>query len=562
MLTFMKHFFLAPKYQGEPEKTQDAQTTHRVAVALIGLSIIAIPFIFMLERPGRDHALYGSIGGFISLLFTIVLVKQQRIMIAKLIILGVNTSTLFAITYITGGFSRPTIITTLFILAMASLLFPKRGAVIYGALLLVLSTLLFFLGTIDLVPAPTIPDSAFSYYLLFIFTLVAVTIVQTIYSLNLQRSLNWIRLNEKELQEKNLVLNELREQLELRVEERTAELEQQTMQTEKRASQLEAISEVAGTISSLQEINELLPYVAKKISDRFDFYHTGIFMLSEDGKYAVLKAASSEGGQQMLARKHQLRVGKEGIVGFAISQRRAHIALDVGEDAVFFDNPELPATRSEIALPLIVGTDVIGVLDVQSEEPNAFSNEDIGVLTTLANQVAVAIQNANLFEQSQKSMKELETTFQRYISSEWQQFSEESSVIGYRAHQAGMDPITDLATEDNTPDTHQVPLKLRGATLGNLNIKMSETSDGFSQEEIVLVQAIADRLVMALESARLLEDSQRTTAKEHLVGDISSKISASIDMRNILQTAVEELGRNIPGSEVVIQLAGKDRAGG
>ena len=102
---------------------------------------------------------------------------------------------------------------------------------------------------------------------------------------------------------------------------------------------------------------------------------------------------------------------------------------------------------------------------------------------------------------------------------------------------------------------------LRGVTLGNLNIKMDETGE-FSQEEKGLIQAIADRLVMALESARLLEDSQRTTAKEQVVGEIATKIGASINMRNVLQTAVEELGRAIPGSEVVIQLSGKGESGG
>ena len=562
MFTSIKNFFTAPQYEEDPEKTQDARTTHRVAVALLALAVISLPFISRLGSPEREYALYGTAGGTILWFLTIILVKRQKNVVAKIIILGVNSFNLLAVTYITGGFARPTITTTLFLLAMASLLFPIRGAVIYGAILLISSTVLFSLGDVGLVPAPTIPDNELSFYLVFIFTLIATTIIQTISSSNLLRSLTWIRISEKELKERNLALNELREQLELRVEERTAELEQQTRQSEKRASRLEAISEVANTISSLQEINQLLPYVAKTISERFDFYHTGIFLLSEDRKYAILQAVSSEGGQQMLARKHKLRIGQEGIVGFAVSQRRARIALDVGEDAVFFDNPELPATRSELALPLIVAGDVIGVLDVQSEEPNAFSNEDIEVLTTLANQVAVAIQNARLFEQSQKAMQELETTFQRYISSEWQQFSAESKVVGYRARQAGLEPITDQVSEDDTSSFHNFPLKLRGVTLGKLNIKMDETSGNFSQEEIGLIQAIADRLVMALESARLLEDSQRTTAKEQVVGEIATKIGASINMRNVLQTAVEELGRAIPGSEVVIQLEGKNGSGG
>ena len=346
--------------------------------------------------------------------------------------------------------------------------------------------------------------------------------------------------------------------LEQRVAERTSALEGSALLIEHRASQLETIAEVASSVASLQDVNHLLPYITKTVSERFGFYHTGIFLLSENKEYAVMRAASSDGGQKMLARKHQLRIGQEGIVGFAIDQKRARIALDVGEDAVFFNNPELPATRSEIALPLIVGEEVIGALDVQSEEPNAFSNEDIRVLTTLANQVAVAIKNARLYEQSQEAMRELENTFQRYISSEWRQFANQSQFIGYRARQTGLEPITDTMQESDTNNGVKVPLVLRGVTLGSLEIKMDEAPEGISQEELGLVQAIADRLALAMESARLLEDSQRLAAKEQMVGDITTKISASINMKNVLQTAVEELGRAIPGSEVIIQLSQQD----
>ena len=349
-------------------------------------------------------------------------------------------------------------------------------------------------------------------------------------------------------------LQELVTNLETRVEERTEALEAQTRQTQQRASQLETISNVASTVSSLQELDQLLPYITQIVSERFDFYHKGIFLLSDDKEYAVLRAANSEGGQKMLARKHQLRVGQEGIVGFAVHQKQARIALDVGSDAVFFDNPDLPATRSEMALPLIVGEEVIGALDVQSEQSNAFSDEDIAVLTILANQVAVAIQNARLFEQSQKAIQELERTFQRYIRGEWQQFAAQSDVMGYRARQTGLEPITALTQGDESTDGIRVPISLRGVTLGNLNIKMDETVIEFSQEELSLVQTIADRLALAMESASLLEDSQRRAAKEQQISEISAKIGGSINLRNVLQTAVEELGRSIPGSEIVIQL--------
>ena len=260
----------------------------------------------------------------------------------------------------------------------------------------------------------------------------------------------------------------------------------------------------------------------------------------------------------MLARKHQLRVGKEGIVGFVVDQKRARIALDVGDDAVYFNNPDLPATRSEMALPLIIGKNVIGVLDVQSEQSNAFSNEDIEVLSTLANQVAVAIENARLFQQSQDALNELDKTFQRYISSEWRQFAGQAKVLGYRAYKEGLEPITKAhklaKSKSHNGNTQKVAIKLRGITLGTLNVDMGERTQSYSEEEINLIQTVADRLALAMESARLLDESQRTAAKEQVIGEITGKIGSSINLRNVLQTAVEELGQAIPGSEIEILL--------
>ena len=358
--------------------------------------------------------------------------------------------------------------------------------------------------------------------------------------------------NDMASQLRGLVTN-----LETRVSERTIELEESAKQIQKRAEQLQVISDISNSIASLQDIEKLLPQITNTISQAFGFFHVGIFLLDKEKKFAVLHAANSEGGKKMIARNHKLRTGQEGIVGYAVAQKRARIALDVGQDPVFFNNPDLPETRSELALPLLISGDAIGALDVQSEQPGAFSNEDIEVLGTLANQVAVAIENARLFEQAQLTLKELEKTLQRYVQNEWGQYSTVSSLKGYRAHEAGFEPITDLVQTNDKEATkssiHKTPITLRGVTIGNLDIDLGEQPREYTQEEIDIIQATAERVALALESARLLETSQRQAAKEQKIGEITAKIGASVNMRNVLQTAVEELGRSIPGSEVVIQ---------
>ncbi|MEP6896513.1 MAG: HAMP domain-containing protein, partial [Chloroflexota bacterium] len=160
--------------------------------------------------------------------------------------------------------------------------------------------------------------------------------------------------------------------LEQRVEERTAELVLANERNERRAKQFESISLVARTISSTRDLDSLLAQIAEVINREFGFYHIGIFLLDTAGEYAVLSASNSDGGKRMLKRSHRLKVGETGIVGYVTGTGRPRIALNTGADAVFFNNPDLPETHSEIALPLHIADQIIGALDVQSIEPNAF----------------------------------------------------------------------------------------------------------------------------------------------------------------------------------------------
>jgi len=192
-------------------------------------------------------------------------------------------------------------------------------------------------------------------------------------------------------------LRDLFETLESRVRERTRQLAEQNEALQLRSRQLQTVADVARNIVSTRQVDSLLTLVTRLVSERFGFYHAGIFLLDEPGEFAVLRAASSPGGIRMLERQHKLRVGQVGIVGYVTGTGEPRIATDVGEDAVFFNNPDLPETRSEMALPLKLGDLIIGALDVQSIEPDAFSQEDVALFTTLADQISVAIENANAY---------------------------------------------------------------------------------------------------------------------------------------------------------------------
>jgi GAF domain-containing protein len=181
-------------------------------------------------------------------------------------------------------------------------------------------------------------------------------------------------------------------------------------ETQRRATYLAAAATVARDATAILDVDRLLEQTVQLISEQFGFYHAGVFFLDERDEYAILQAASSEGGRHMLEQGHKLRIGGGGIVGRVAQTGEPRIALDVDEDSTHFAHADLPNTRSEMALPLKVQDRVIGVLDVQSTTEAAFSEDHVAVLHTLADQLATAIANARLFEQVQRRARREQLT--------------------------------------------------------------------------------------------------------------------------------------------------------
>lgn len=387
---------------------------------------------------------------------------------------------------------------------------------------------------------------------------------------NFRRNLERERLEE--VQAINRELENLTTNLEQRVNERTAELEQANRQTSRRAAQLQTITELSEAIAQFQDINSLFPAATRLISERFGFYHVGIFLVDNDRENAILQAANSEGGQRMLERAHRLRLGT-GVVGFAAQTGQPRIALDVGSDAVFFDNPDLPGTRSEAALPLISRGETLGVLDVQSTEAGAFSTEDLQVLTALANQVAIAFENAHLLTETRAALTQVQEVYNEFTRAEWSRAVSASEQHGFRYRSGRIEllenelrtPEVVSAVENARVETNQaeapeekrvrvaVPVKLRGEVIGILHVESNDASKEWQKDEISLVEAVAERAAIAMENARLFQDARRRAAKEQLISEASSRIGSVFNIENILQTTAEELERVLGGSEVLIQ---------
>jgi GAF domain-containing protein len=347
-------------------------------------------------------------------------------------------------------------------------------------------------------------------------------------------------------------LQQLYSGLERLVAQRTADLARRT-------AQLEAAATVARRAAEIRDLDTLLNETVRLISDRFGFYHAGIFLVDEAGEYAVLRAASSEGGQRMLARGHRLAVGKVGIVGYVAGTGKPRIALDVGADAVFFDNPDLPLTRSEMALPLKVGERVIGVLDVQSVEPAAFTEEDVSVLQTMADQVALAIENARLLEESRRALEELERLYGGRAREAWQVWAA-FRPAAYRYTGVDVEPLPAPVPLTGEGDGRQlaVPIRLWGQAIGTVLLKRTEEQPPWSPEERRLAEEMGEQIALALENARLIAETESRAARERLLSEMTSRLTRSLDMDALLEVAVRELARLPEVAEVAVYVGARE----
>ena len=568
MQNSFRKFFASPIFPEDEDKTRSATILN-----IIGWSTIFVLTIILIIRTLQSQdvnlvevnlVLIAVITATGLMLF---LSHNGNVQAASFLLVATLWVGLTYIAWVADGIRDVTFFGYSIPILLAGLLLGWRGAAVI-TLLSIISGWGLAYAEITQLFSPTLDEPLnFARDVTGVFALMGVIIYLMITSL--QNALNKSRSAAKELSTSNEELNELRVDLEKRVGERTAELK-------KRATQLEAVSRVARTIASVQEIDTLLPAITKLVSQQFGFYHVGIFLLDQQRRNAVLSAANSQGGMRMLNRQHSLPLDSHSIVGYSTLNGEARIALDVGIDSVYFNNPDLPDTRSEMAIPLRVAGKVIGSLDVQSTEVNAFSQEDISVLTTLADQIAIAIENARLFGEARKALGESQAMFDKYTQQEWSNFARQAKPNGFvfdgkqvlpLDNNVRREPIkaaiqTGGLSLEKASATIAIPIKFRGQTVGVLDVRSKNGQRHWKQDEIAMLEAAAERAALALENARLVEGAQRRAARERAIGDISTRIGAVSNLEAILQTAVEELGRKIGGATEVTLEIGSDHGDG
>ena len=333
---------------------------------------------------------------------------------------------------------------------------------------------------------------------------------------------------------------------------------------------LKFISEVARAASSIMDLDELLNTSTDLVRERFDLYYVGLFLVDEHSEWAILRAATGEAGRDNLRREHKLKVGGQSMIGKCIALSQPRIALDVATEAVRFDNPTLPETRSEAALPLVARGRTIGAMTIQSSHTGAFGDEDILTFQILTDQLANAIENVRLFQRAEESLEEMSRMHQRYLRQEWQEYladEEAQARAGYLYDHgvvrpagdasmpeialamqrgetvalsehlpegAGADGDTSAYTRDfsgrfpNPQSAMAVPLALRGQIIGALGFYETEQPRRWSSDDIALVESVADQVALAIENARAYAELQKTAERLKELDRLKSQFLANM----------------------------------
>jgi GAF domain-containing protein/HAMP domain-containing protein len=384
----------------------------------------------------------------------------------------------------------------------------------------------------------------------------------------------------------NTMTSQLRDligSLENRVSERTRDLEH-------RALQLQVTAQVAREAAAIHNPEKLIQDAVKLISEKFNYYHAGIFLINQASSdstvdptgseqrqlYAVLCAASSDGGRRMLNRGHQLRVGQQGIVGYVAGTGEPRIALDTEKDSAYFDNPDLPLTRSEMALPMKIGNRVIGVLDVQSKLANAFNSEDLETLQILADQLAVALENARLLAESQQALQELDEQYGQQVRIGWQRTlsTKYRQRVGYQIGSLGVKPLAEAAEGSDKPQPADAelpsaliseisaPIEVRNQRLGTLNLRRQAEMGEWTEQDKSLIHAVVTQMSLALENARLLEEIRDRARQEELINQIVANTQNTLSLEGAMRIAIEEVVRVFNVNRARIRLIGNENGNG
>jgi GAF domain-containing protein len=330
-----------------------------------------------------------------------------------------------------------------------------------------------------------------------------------------------------------------------RVQERTEQLETKTVQ-------LRSTTNIARNVAETQNVSELIETVVISAAEQFGYYHVGLFLLDEGKKNAFLQASSSITGKQLIGQGFRIEQDRRNAISLVAEQKRPYIASDTG-NSVFIKDPNFPLTRSRMALPLTVRGDVIGVLDLHSDQMQAFSQDDAEIIQTLVDLVAISIDNVRLIDETRALVMQLESFTSTQTSEIWTKISSRH-IPAYQYTPAGVRPLFSPSKPDTSDDRLKIPLILHGQNIGNIKLHRRGMEVNWSEKERELLGKIADQVALALENSRLVDEAQKSAQRDQMIANISSRVRETLDVESVIRTAATELRKVFDLKEAEISI--------
>jgi GAF domain-containing protein len=508
-------------------------TVLRVACVL-GIAIIAASFS---TATTINRVLFISLY-IILLILTLAPVKysvRAFAMLFTIFVVGLNSI------LVSGPLPEASVFFTAFIVHSA-LLFDRRVdiiALVVSVLTFALIATLQQLGIYQF-KTPDVPATTLIDWIIYIsiFSAVSIVLISAINQLK-KAFANVV----KDLQNTFQSLITERAQLESRVRERTDEFET-------RAMQLRSSAAISKTIAEMQDISELMEMTTRLTTDQFGYYHVGLYLLDERKKTAFLQAASSVTGTQLVGQGFRIETDRLNLINQVVENNRPYITSDV--DANFTRDTNFPLTRSRMMLPLTVRNNVIGILDMHSDQSKTFSTQDAEVLQTLADLVAISIDNVRLINETQNLVDQLEVNTSIQTHETWTKFTSRHKPA-YQYTPAGVRPLFVNNKQDNL-DGLRVPLMLHGQNIGNIILKRKGATNTWSERERILVDKVANQVALALENSRLVDETQKNALRDQVIANISARVRETLDIESVLRTATTELRRVFDLKEAEISI--------